>query len=51
MSDPAEGTVTWGELLDETTAQLRSAVGEQAALEQVPRIKQLLARLDPQLFG
>lgn len=30
MSDPAEGTVTWGELLDETTAQLRSAVGEQA---------------------
>ena len=27
-----------------------AAVGERAALEQVPKIKQLLARLDPHLF-
>ena len=26
-------------------------VGEAAALEQIPKIRQLLARLDPQLFG
>lgn len=28
-----------------------AAVGEAAALEQVPKIRQLLGRLDPQLFG
>jgi len=27
-----------------------AAIGEAAALEQIPRIRQLLARLDPQLF-
>ena len=27
-----------------------AAIGEAAALEQIPKIKQLLARLDPQLF-
>jgi predicted acylesterase/phospholipase RssA/CRP-like cAMP-binding protein len=28
-----------------------AAIGETAALEQIPRIRQLLKRLDPQLFG
>jgi predicted acylesterase/phospholipase RssA/CRP-like cAMP-binding protein len=32
-------------------AKEMAAVGEAAALEQVPRIRQLLTRLDPQLFG
>jgi hypothetical protein len=27
-----------------------AAIGEAAALEQVPKIRQLLTRLDPQLF-
>ena len=27
-----------------------AAIGEAAALEQIPRIKQLLTRLDPKLF-
>ncbi len=28
-----------------------AAIGEAAALEQIPKIRRLLARLDPQLFG
>jgi predicted acylesterase/phospholipase RssA len=34
----------------ERTVEL-AAIGEAAALKQVPRIRQLLTRLDPQLFG
>jgi predicted acylesterase/phospholipase RssA/CRP-like cAMP-binding protein len=43
--------VTGFDLTHFMRAEELAAVGEQAALEQVPRIKQLLARLDPQLFG
>ena len=38
------------ELTAFTRAKEMAAIGEVAALEQLPRIRQLLARLDPQLF-
>ena len=51
---PAEVTiepdVTGFELTEFMRAQELAAVGEQAALGQIPRIRQMLARLDPQLF-
>lgn len=42
--------VTGFELTAFTEAREMAAIGEAAALEQVPKIRQLLARLDPQLF-
>jgi predicted acylesterase/phospholipase RssA/CRP-like cAMP-binding protein len=45
-----EPDVTGFALTAFTSAKEMAAVGEAAALEQVPKIKQLLARLDPQLF-
>lgn len=51
---PAEVTiepdVTGFDLSEFMRAQELAAVGEQAALQQIPKIKQLLARLDPELF-
>ena len=38
------------ELTEFTRSKEMAAVGESAALEQIPRIRQLLTRLDPQLF-
>jgi predicted acylesterase/phospholipase RssA/CRP-like cAMP-binding protein len=38
------------DLTEFTRAKEMAAVGEAAALEQIPMIRQLLARLDPQLF-
>jgi NTE family protein len=45
-----EPDVTGFELVEFTRAKELAAIGEATALEQVPRIRQLLARLDPQLF-
>ncbi|QDU18772.1 patatin-like phospholipase family protein [Urbifossiella limnaea] len=45
-----EPDVTGFELTAFTRATEMAAIGEAAALEQVPRIRQLLTRLDPQLF-
>ena len=42
--------VTGFELTAFMRAKELAAIGEKAALEQVPKIRQLLARLDPQLF-
>ncbi|HVL13932.1 MAG TPA: patatin-like phospholipase family protein, partial [Gemmata sp.] len=42
--------VTGFELTAFTQAKEMAAIGEAAALEQVPKIRALLARLDPQLF-
>jgi NTE family protein len=39
------------DLTEFTRSKEMAAVGEAAALEQIPRMRQLLARLDPQLFG
>ena len=51
---PAEVTiepdVTGFDLSEFMRAQELAAVGEQAAVGQIPHIKQLLARLDPELF-
>jgi predicted acylesterase/phospholipase RssA/CRP-like cAMP-binding protein len=51
---PAEVTiepdVTGFDLSEFMRAQELAATGEQAALGQIPRIKRLLARLDPELF-
>jgi predicted acylesterase/phospholipase RssA len=38
------------DLTEFTRAKEMAAIGEAAALEQIPRIQQLLTRLDPQLF-
>jgi predicted acylesterase/phospholipase RssA len=46
-----EPDVTGFELTEFVRAQELATIGEAAALEQVPRIRQLLARLDPQLFS
>ena len=45
-----EPDVTGFELTEFMRAKELAAIGEAAALEQIPKIKQLLARLDPQLF-
>jgi predicted acylesterase/phospholipase RssA/CRP-like cAMP-binding protein len=45
-----EPDVTGFELTAFMRAKEMAAVGEAAALEQIPKIRQLLARLDPQLF-
>jgi NTE family protein len=45
-----EPDVTGFELTAFTRSKEMAAVGEAATLEQIPRIKQLLARLDPLLF-
>jgi predicted acylesterase/phospholipase RssA len=45
-----EPDVTGFELTAFMRAKEMAAVGEAAAIEQVPRIRQLLTRLDPQLF-
>jgi hypothetical protein len=45
-----EPDVTGFELTAFMRAKEMAAVGEAAALEQVPRIQQPLTRLDPQLF-
>jgi predicted acylesterase/phospholipase RssA len=45
-----EPDVTGFDLAEFMRAKELAAVGEASALEQVPRIRQLLARLDPQLF-
>jgi predicted acylesterase/phospholipase RssA len=45
-----EPNVTGFDLSEFMRAQELAATGEQAALGQIPRIKQLLARLDPELF-
>lgn len=45
-----EPDVTGFDLTDFMCAKELAAIGEAAALEQVPKIKHLLARLDPQLF-
>ena len=45
-----EPDVTGFELTAFTQSREMAAVGEAAALEQIPKIKHLLARLDPQLF-
>jgi len=42
--------VTGFELTAFTQAKEMAGIGEAATLEQIPRIRQLLARLDPQLF-
>ena len=42
--------VTSFELTEFMRAKELAAIGEAAAIEQLPRIRQLLARLDPQLF-
>ena len=51
---PAEVTiepdVTGFDLSEFMRAQELAAVGERATLDQIPKIKQLLARLDPELF-
>ena len=51
---PAEVTiepeVTDFDLSEFMRAKELAAVGEQAAVGQIPHIKQLLARLDPELF-
>jgi predicted acylesterase/phospholipase RssA/CRP-like cAMP-binding protein len=45
-----EPDVTGIDMTEFMRAKELAAIGEAAALEQVPRIRQLLARLDPQLF-
>jgi predicted acylesterase/phospholipase RssA len=45
-----EPDVTGFDLTEFMRAKELAAIGEAAALEQVPKIRQLLARLDPQLF-
>jgi predicted acylesterase/phospholipase RssA len=45
-----EPDVTGFDLTEFMRAKELAAVGEAAALEQIPKIRQLLARLDPQLF-
>jgi predicted acylesterase/phospholipase RssA/CRP-like cAMP-binding protein len=45
-----EPDVTGFDMTEFTRAQELAAIGEAAAREQIPRIRQLLARLDPQLF-
>jgi NTE family protein len=45
-----EPDVTSFDLTDFMRAKELAAVGKAAALEQIPKIRQLLARLDPQLF-
>lgn len=45
-----EPDVTGIDLTEFMRAEELAAIGEAAALEQIPRIRQLLARLDPQLF-
>lgn len=45
-----ETDVTGFELTEFTRAKEMAAIGEAAALEQIPKIRQLLHRLDPQLF-
>ena len=45
-----EPDVTGFDLTDFARAKEVAAIGEAAALEQIPRIHQLLIRLDPQLF-
>jgi predicted acylesterase/phospholipase RssA/CRP-like cAMP-binding protein len=46
-----EPDVTGFDLTEFMRAKELAAIGEAAALEQIPRIRQLLARLDPQLFA
>ena len=46
-----EPDVTGFDLAEFMRAKELAAIGEAAALEQIPKIRQLLARLDPQLFG
>ena len=45
-----EPDVTGFDLTEFLRAKELAAIGEAAALEQIPKIRQLLARLDPQLF-
>jgi predicted acylesterase/phospholipase RssA/CRP-like cAMP-binding protein len=45
-----EPDVTGFDLTEFMRARELAAVGEQAALDQIPKIKQLLGRLDPELF-
>jgi hypothetical protein len=45
-----EPDVTGFELTEFMRAKELAAIGEAAAREQVPKIRQLLTRLDPQLF-
>jgi NTE family protein len=42
--------VTGFDLTAFKSAKELAAIGEKAALEQIPKIRQLLARLDPHLF-
>jgi predicted acylesterase/phospholipase RssA/CRP-like cAMP-binding protein len=46
-----EPDVTGVDSADFMRAKELAAIGEAAALERIPRIRQLLSRLDPQLFG
>jgi NTE family protein len=46
-----EPDVTGFDLTEFMRAKELAAIGEAAALEQVPKIRRLLARLDPQLFS
>jgi predicted acylesterase/phospholipase RssA len=46
-----EPDVTGFDLTEFVRAKEAAAIGHAAALEQIPKIQQLLARLDPQLFG
>lgn len=46
-----EPDVTGFDLTEFMRAKELAAIGEAAALEQIPKIRQLLTRLDPQLFG
>lgn len=46
-----EPDVTGFDLTEFMRAKELAAIGEAAAKEQIPRIQQLLARLDPRLFG
>jgi NTE family protein len=45
-----EPDVTGFDLTEFMRAKELAAIGEAAALEQIPKIQQLLTRLDPQLF-
>jgi NTE family protein len=46
-----EPDVTGFDLAEFMKAKELAAIGEATALEQIPKIRRLLARLDPQLFG
>ena len=46
-----EPDVSGYDLTQFTQAKELAAIGEAATLEQIPKIRKLLARLDPQLFG